>query len=96
MKNKGITLLALIVTVIIMLILAGVTINLVNNGGAIQKTKEAVNSYNEAAEKEKLELAKFAATDYKTGKVDKDLLEENLSEGWTVEDDFDGTCWSYR
>ena len=51
MKNKGITLIALIVTIIIMLILAGVTINLVNNNGTIQKTKEAVNLYNESSEK---------------------------------------------
>ena len=43
MKNqKGITLVALIITIIVMLILVGVTINVALNGGLFKKAKEAV------------------------------------------------------
>ena len=38
-KEKGITLLALVVTIIIMLILAGVTLNAFNNGKEVQNYK---------------------------------------------------------
>ena len=48
MKNKkGITLIALIITIIVMLILVGVTINIVLNGGLFDTTKDA------SAQKEK-------------------------------------------
>ena len=41
-KNKGITLVALVVTIVVLLILAGVSINLVlGNNGIIAKAKEA-------------------------------------------------------
>ena len=52
MKNKqekGITLIALVVTIVVLLILAGVSISLVlNNNGIISKAKEAKNRYAEA------------------------------------------------
>ena len=40
-KNKGITLIALIITIIVMLILVGVTINVALNGGLFQKAETA-------------------------------------------------------
>ena len=40
-NNKGITLIALIITIIVMLILVGVTVTVAINGGLFQKTKEA-------------------------------------------------------
>ena len=41
-KNKGITLVALVVTIVVLLILAGVSINLVlGNNGIIAKAKDA-------------------------------------------------------
>ena len=41
-KEKGITLIALVVTIVVLLILAGVSINLViGNNGIITKSKEA-------------------------------------------------------
>lgn len=52
-KEKGITLVALVVTIIILLILAGVSINLVFNGeGLFRKANEAVSKYNEAKKEE--------------------------------------------
>lgn len=51
--NKGITLIALIITIIVLLILAMVSIKLVWDGGIIEHSKNAVNAYNEAQQNEK-------------------------------------------
>lgn len=66
--NKGITLIALIITIIILLILAMVSIRLVMNGGIITKTEKAVNDYKIAEEKEKIAIA---YQNYKMGKYYK-------------------------
>lgn len=50
-KNKGITLVALIVTIIILLILAGISISTLTNTGIFEKVKEAKKA-SENAEKE--------------------------------------------
>ena len=48
-QEKGITLIALVVTIVVLLILAGVSISLVlNNNGVISKAKDAKNQYAEA------------------------------------------------
>ena len=50
-KNKGITLVALVVTIVVLLILAGVSINLVlGNNGIIAKAKEAQRESAEASQ----------------------------------------------
>ena len=55
-KEKGITLVALVVTIIVLLILAGVTLNIVlDNDGIINKTKEGAEEY-ENAQKAEQEL----------------------------------------
>lgn len=55
--QKGITLIALVVTIVVLLILAGVSINLVlGDKGIISKAKEAGNTYTQKAEEEKVEL----------------------------------------
>ena len=42
MKNKGITLIALVVTIVVLLILAGITISLVfGSNGVIQKAQDS-------------------------------------------------------
>ena len=57
-KEKGITLIALIVTIIVLLILAGVTISLaVSNQGIFNKAKTATRSYKNAATAEEESLA---------------------------------------
>ena len=49
-KNKGITLVALVVTIVVLLILAGVSINLVlGNNGIIAKAKDAQRESAEAS-----------------------------------------------
>ena len=49
LEKKGITLIALAITIIVILILAGVTISYVfSDGGLIDKAKEAANAMNNA------------------------------------------------
>ena len=63
MKNqKGITLIALIITIIIMLILVGVTISYVVNGGLISKAKQAAKQTQIEADKELLMFDVILAT----------------------------------
>ena len=67
-SEKGITLIALVVTIVVLLILAGVSISLVlGENGLINKSKEARDKYAEAYENEQSEL----------NKVDE-WLEENI------------------
>lgn len=56
-NDTGITLVALVITIIVMLILAGVAINLtIGENGLIVKTQQAKNEYQKVAVKEELEL----------------------------------------
>ncbi len=59
MKNRnGITLIALVVTIVVLLILAGVSISLIlDNNGVIQKSKDARREYGQASENEQKELS---------------------------------------
>ena len=57
-KNKGITLIALVVTIIVLLILAGISINmLTGQNGILNRAAEAKNATGEAQNKEELEMA---------------------------------------
>ena len=50
MKNKGVTLISLVVTIIVLLILAGITIGTIfNDNGIIKKAQEAANATEEGA-----------------------------------------------
>ena len=64
-KQKGITLIALVVTIVVLLILAGVTISLLlDENGIITKSKDARNANRSGAIKEEITLwkaDKFAA-----------------------------------
>lgn len=56
-SNKGITLVALVITIVILLILSIITIREVQGEGLIQKSKQAVIKHEIAQEKEKMQLA---------------------------------------
>ena len=59
-KNEGITLIALVITIVVLLILAGVTIaTLTGNNGILTKANEAKNEVEEANQEEELKLAKI-------------------------------------
>lgn len=62
MKNreKGITLIVLVVTIIIMLILVSVTINIVIKGGLIETAQEAKKETEKASEKQEIMSATYA------------------------------------
>ena len=73
-KQKGITLIALVITIIVLLILAGVSINLVvGEGGILGKAQNAVTKTEEAKQKEQEDL------DSKAGVIDN-YLNNNPSE----------------
>lgn len=57
-KNKGITLIALIITIIVMLILVGVTVNVALNGGLFSTAKRAASGMQMAQIREKAEVVK--------------------------------------
>ena len=60
-QEEGITLIALVVTIVVLLILAGVSISLVlNNNGVISKAKDAKNQYAEAQTNEEKQLNEVA------------------------------------
>ena len=78
-NNRGITLVALVITIVILLILAGITIStLVGENGIITKAREAELSTELSAYKEELEL-------YKVNKTSEDtnFIEETLTAGKT-------------
>ena len=52
LKSKGITLIALVITIIVMLILASLTINVAFNGGLFQYSKQSTSKYKEAEQSE--------------------------------------------
>ena len=78
---KGITLIALVVTVVTILVLAGVTINLiVGNEGLFNKTKSTKKIQTVASIKEALELEKVDIQ-VESKKVDLDTYLEQISTG---------------
>ena len=77
MKNKGITLVALVITIIILLILAGITISSVTNTGLFEKAKEARDKTANAAENQAKILNEYedALNNYSQG-IKKQSVEE--------------------
>lgn len=81
MKNqtKGITLIALVITIIVLLILAGVTIaTLTGDNGLLQKAGEAKNTTIEAEGLERIKLAVMASHD--ENGINTTSLAKNLSQ----------------
>ena len=78
--QKGITLIALIVTIIVLLILAGVSINMVfSNGGILDKAKSAEKRSTIAKEKEIVEMAYLAvSTENVGGEITLDDLQAEI------------------
>ena len=78
-KNKtGITLIALIITIIIMLILVGATINFALNGGLINKAKQAAKQTQIQSDREMLMTAVIASIGL-DGEVDFETLDEEVA-----------------
>ena len=81
-RNKGITLIALVVTVVVLLILASITIGtLTGKNGTIKKAQEAKREQEISEEREIVELSAVQAAEKdKFGNVEKDNLNQALTE----------------
>ena len=85
-KEHGITLLALIITIIVLVILAGVALNtLFGNNGILNNSKYSTEQYTKSVEKEAIALA-FADlkmklyTDDNITEITEELLEQRLND----------------
>ena len=77
-SSKGITLIALVITIIVLLILAAVSIaTLTGDNGILTKAQTAKEEKTEAEAKEKVQIAVMGSFD-KNGKLNLDELKENL------------------
>ena len=95
-ENNGITLIALVVTIVVLLILAAVSIStLTGDNGIITRADDAKASTEKAQEKEGLEIAVLSISD--TLEIKKEDLEKGIkkqfgsSKDFTVTDNQDGS-----
>ena len=77
-KNKGITLIALVITIIVLLILAGVTIaTLTGDNGILTKASQAKEEMSQASAEEKVGVEVLGSYG-NDGNIDMDMLNKNL------------------
>ena len=77
-KNKGITLIALVITIIVLLILAGVSIaTLTGNNGILIQANEAKENNNSAVIKEKIQVEALGSIN-NSGRFDEGIFKENV------------------
>ena len=77
-NTNGITLVALVVTIIILLILTGISIQAITNTGLFGKARQAAQESKYASAAEKVALAVNASYDEK-GKLNDEYLKENVN-----------------
>ena len=81
-KNEGITLVALVVTIIVLIILAGVSISLVlGQDGVVQKAKAGRDNYAEAARLENEQLANLDTFAFDVGDINPPTGTINMTNG---------------
>ena len=76
-QNRAITLIALIITIVVLLILAGVVINLtMGDNGIIGKVQTAVGKYQNAQEMEEYQIAQYSdeITSHVNGNRDEEII----------------------
>ena len=84
--KRGITLIALVITIVVMLILVGVTVNIALNGGLFSTTKQAATGTQYHSDREILLSAVIGARNG-NAKVDFEKLNKNLPEGFKKSED---------
>lgn len=107
-NEKGITLVALVITIIVLLILATISIQSLTNTGLFGKAKEATEKYREAEEKEKIQMELYYAQINKntngasTNQIGENLYDKNVENGskWHIivindSKKIYGTGWTY-
>ena len=78
-KESGITLIALVITIIVLLILAGVAISMLSGeNGILRKAAEAKTKTEEKSMEEQIKLAIMGAMDGNGSKIDKEKIAEEL------------------
>ena len=75
---KGITLVALVITIVILLILAGISIQAITNTGLFENAKRAAEESKYANAEEKVKMAVMASYD-ENASLNKDLLKDSLN-----------------
>ena len=82
--SKGITLIALIITIILMLILLGVTVTGAIRGGIFSTTKQATSETQKAIDRQELQEIVIIESRKGSSEMDLSKVEENLQGGWQV------------
>lgn len=105
-RNQGITLIALVITIIVLLILAGVTISLViGDNGILNRATEAGEEYIKASIKEEIELAimdinaELATKNPPQGLTKQEIidrLQDHIKEIITIDNDMTGEYKGYN
>ena len=86
-NNKGITLIALVITIIVLLILAGVAIaTLTGDNGVLTKAVTAKDRTTEAEAKEAVQLEAIGSIDETTGKFNKEDFKTNVKKNLGLTD----------
>ena len=94
-RSEGITLIALVITIILLLILAVVSIQIITNQGIITHAESAGTTYTEEQEKELISVAysKYRMTTYAPETIettpDFEKLKETFKEGTSIESIWD-------
>lgn len=87
-KQKGITLIALVITIIILIILAGVAINLsLGENGLFNKAKYAKEQYQMEAIKEQIQIDIIGKQSENNGNISEDSLREILEKYGTLSEE---------
>ena len=96
--QNGITLVALIITVITLLILATVSISLVINNNVLDHAQHGVDRYSEEEELEQIKLAVASAMLKGNGFLDTDNLNSELQEKFGEEADWieSSKRWNFK
>lgn len=80
-RKEGITLIALIITIIVLLILVGITISMISSqDGILDKVVEGKQKYKEATELEKLKIATQSALIDGNGVLEDENIKKELKE----------------
>ena len=92
-NRKGITLIALVVTIVVLLILAGVSISLIlDNNGIIQKSKDVKREYGQARENEQADLNNISTwIEKETENNEPEIVEPENINDWEYIEEEDGT-----
>lgn len=78
-KQKGITLIALVITIVVLLIITGVAVTEIKDGGIIPKAKKSAERYSETSELERVKLATYDAFVKENGEITTESLKEGLT-----------------